>query len=130
MRRTMRRTMRLTMHPPRQRAPAASATQSSDSARRLEGPWLALARVASVALALRAMGTFIAGLARRLAHLHAVSAADAPDGWTPEAFQSALAQLGLSIASYHGYRIALDLAFALCFVLVAALLLWRNSSDW
>jgi signal transduction histidine kinase len=81
-------------------------------------------------VALLAVGSFIAGLSQRFAHMNILSDTDAPSSWTPEAFQSALTQLGLSIGAYHSYRLALDLTFALCFFTVAAVLLWRNANDW
>jgi signal transduction histidine kinase len=119
-------TMRLT-HP---HAEAASLTQSNASARRLEGPWLTLTRVVCALVALLTVGSFIVGLSQRFAQVNTLSDTDVPNGWTPEAFQTALTQLGLSIGAYHTYRLALDLTFALCFFTVAAVLLWRNSNDW
>jgi hypothetical protein len=66
----------------------------------------------------------------RFAHLNSLSPVDLPDGWTSAAFQAALTQLGLSVGFYQLYRIIIDLIFALCFFLVAALLLWRKSNEW
>jgi signal transduction histidine kinase len=111
------------------RAEAAPPNQSNASARRLQGPWLILTRAACVAIALLAVGSFAASLLMRFAHLNTYSDADAPSGWTREAFHAALSQLGLSIGAYHIYRIALDLTFALCFIAVAVVLLWHKSNE-
>lgn len=110
--------------------PAEPAGPSRASTTRLSGYWLLLARIAYAASALLAVGLFTLGLLVRFTHLNRLSPFDVPDGWTPAAFQAALAQLGLSISFYHLYRFALDLIFALCFFLVAALLLWRKSNEW
>jgi signal transduction histidine kinase len=122
--------MRLTLRLARPRTLASSPNQSNGSTRRLAGRWLILVRVAGAAVALLAVGSFTASLLRRFAQLDTFSDVDTPSGWTGEAFHAALAQVGLSIGVYHTYRIALDLGFALCFIVVAVVLLVRFSNDW
>jgi hypothetical protein len=104
--------------------------QSSPSDRRLQGPWLVLARIVCGAGALLALSLFTTSLLMRFAHLDSLSSFDVLGGWNTASLRTALAQLGLSVGFYQVYRIVLDLIFALCFLLVAAVLLWHKSNEW
>src|SRR5262249_1143972 len=88
-----------------------------------------LARIACGMGSLVAIGVFVLGMLTRVAGRGSLSPADVPDGWSVEAFRTALAQLGLTVGQYHVYRMALDAGFALCFFVVGALLLWRRSAQ-
>jgi hypothetical protein len=81
---------------------------------------------------LLALGPFAASLLVRVARLGTLSTFDmrSDSGWTPATFTAALAQLGLSVGLFQLATILLDLVVALCFVLVAAVLLWRKSDEW
>src|SRR5262249_53150938 len=99
--------------------------------RRLQEPGLTLARLACGTGALLALEPFAVGLVVRLTSLGHLGAFDvrSDSGWTPASFSAALTQVGLSVGFYQVSRMVLDLLVALCFVLVAALLLWRRSDD-
>src|SRR5215475_10426846 len=99
-------TMRLTLPLPHSRAEATPPDRDTARERRLREPWVILTRAACATAALLAVGSFTASLLLRFAHLNTVSEADTPSGWTREGFQTALAQVGLSIGAYHSYRIA------------------------
>src|SRR5262249_16435955 len=98
---------------------------SSTSETRLSGRWILLTRLASGAAALLAVGLFTVGLIIRFAHLSYLTSYDVPSDWSPELLRATLAQVTLSVGMYQLYRILCDLVFAPCYLLVAALLMWR-----
>ena len=97
----------------------------------LYGRWLLLARVAWMAVALLAVGIFIAGLPFSYDEAVTVCVRDDchAERLLPEDAE-ALRDLGLSESFYAGYITGLVSVFALSFTLVGALIFWRRSNDW
>ena len=119
------------MHLPHsQTAEMGSPNQASEARTRLRGIWLALARLAWVAMASLALLLFLLGIPARYDHLHNLSGDDAlGSGWAPAAIRTALAQLGLSV----DFRATFILVTAVCVTVgslaVAVVIVWRKSDD-
>jgi hypothetical protein len=96
---------------------------------RLSGAWLLVARLACVVGALLGAGAFALGLQLRAAHLGHLASFDIPSGWDSAVLRAALSALGLSVGFYQVYVIVAASVFALCYFIVAALLLWRASTE-
>jgi hypothetical protein len=114
---------------------ASQATRSSDRSEapdtRLRGRRLILARVAWVAVVTLLVVPFLARLPAYYTLLQTIctGAACGPAQPTPDSAQ-ALQKLGLSVASYATFTLALTLALAFfCFTL-GAVIFWRRSDDW
>jgi hypothetical protein len=84
----------------------------------LRGRWLILARAGWVAVAITALGTFVASVPARYTQL-----AQPTTG-----VRAALAEMGLSAGGYALYNVGLDALFVLVFAVVALLIFWRRSS--
>jgi hypothetical protein len=98
---------------------------------RLGGGWLALARVAWVAMACLALLLFVLGIPVRYDHLLNLRGDDAlGQGWTPAAIRRALAQLGLSTDFRAVYSLVGAIVVAVGAVVVAFVIYWRKSDDW
>jgi MFS family permease len=114
---------------------ASQAKRSSDRSgaprTRLRGRRLILARVLWVAVVTLIVALFLARLPAYDTALQAVCTG-AACGYaqpTPDSAQ-ALQKLGLSVATYAAFTLALDIALAfLCFAL-GAVIFWRRSDDW
>jgi hypothetical protein len=111
------------------------ATRSSDRSgapdTRLRGRRLILARVAWVAVVTLLVAPFLARLPAYYTLLQTIctGAACGPAQPIPDSAQ-ALQKLGLSVASYATFTLALTLALAFfCFTL-GAVIFWRRSDDW
>ncbi len=85
----------------------------------LHEPWLLLARVAWVAIAVAALGTFVISVPARYTQLAHPTAA----------VRTALAEMGLSANVYALYNVALDTIFVTVFAVVAIVIFWRRSKD-
>src|SRR3990170_4331408 len=97
----------------------------------LRGRWLILARAAWLAMGALAVGLFVAGIQAeyRQLQLGCPTSVCASSGGVGPVELSLLANLGLSPEFFAAYGIALELVFALVFVVVAVLIFWRKSSD-
>src|SRR5437763_11180883 len=111
------------------------ATRSSDRSgapeTRLRGRKLILARVVWGAAVILIVVSFLAKLLANYTFLQTICTG-APCGFGQATLDSAQAmqKLGLSVATYATFTLALTLALAcLCFV-VSAVIFWRRSDDW
>jgi len=96
----------------------------------LRGRRLVLARAGWLGIAIFALGLFIAGLPAEFAQLQVECPTEfCPSGQLPPAGRLALQDLGLSLGFVAAYGVALDLAFAVVYVAVAALIFWRKSAE-
>ena len=93
--------------------------------------WLALARVAWLAMAVLTLALFAAAIPARYAHVQTPCPTSAcEDGrLTPERTR-ALEDLSLSLDFYAAYTVALDVIFAAVYFAVAAVIFARKSQDW
>ena len=96
----------------------------------LHGRRLAAARAAWVAVALLAVGLFIAGLPNAYDETVTVCEADCGEYRLLPEDAKALRDLGLSESFYAGFFTGFLLVFALSFTLVGGLIFWRRSNDW
>lgn len=114
-------------------APASASSISHHTATdaRLSGGWLRLARVGWIALIALALGLFGVSLPFSLLHLQTLctSAGCADDQLTPELLAT-LQQAGLSLSDYATIMLTVNLATALIWWTVAAVIVWRKSDDW
>ena len=97
----------------------------------LRGRWLMLARLAWLIVGALAVGLFFAAIPaeyRQLQHGCPTPVCASIGGVAPIEL-SLLVNLGLSPEFFAAYGIALELVFALVFVVVAALIFWQKSSD-
>jgi hypothetical protein len=85
----------------------------------LRGRWLFLARVGWVAVAITALGTFVASVPARYAQL----------AHPTTGVRAALAEMGLSAGGYALYNVGLDTVFVSVFAGVALVIFWRRSDD-
>jgi hypothetical protein len=85
----------------------------------LRGRWLFLARVGWVAVAITALGTFVASVPVRYTQLAHPSTG----------VRAALAEMGLSARGYAFYNVGLDTVFVSVFAAVAIVIFWRRSHD-
>ena len=100
-------------------APAAPAGPAAPANKQVPPRWLALTRVAWVAVAMLALGLFVASLPERYQQLA-----------NPDVrIHQALATLNLSSNLYAGYHVALEIVVALVFSLVALIIFRRQSQD-
>jgi hypothetical protein len=105
----------------------AAVRPEAAAAPRLRGAWLVAARGVWLGMAGLALGLFVASLFPYYDQLLTLTTRDVDD---PVAFRTGLGQLGLAVAAYSVYRIALIVAFAVVFAAVAALIFWRKSDEW
>jgi hypothetical protein len=97
---------------------------------RLRGRWLLLARAGWIAVAVLAVGLFIAGIPAEFAMLRVpCPSVPCPTGQLPPAGLRALEDLGLSLGSFAAYSVAMDVVFAAVCGAVAALIFLRKSDD-
>ncbi|HEU5438353.1 MAG TPA: hypothetical protein VFU88_03605 [Ktedonobacterales bacterium] len=108
---------------------AAVRTQRVATERRLHGWPLALARLAVTFVALTAVAFFMAGVPARIAQLQALCAAggDCAPGQLSAADAAALGTHGLSLAIYAPLLVAIEIAFALVYLLVALIIFLRRA---
>jgi hypothetical protein len=106
---------------------------------RLHGRTLGLARAAWLAVAVLTLALYGAGVWRQLGRLHAPCLISrlgtgpargmCVHGQVPPAVAQAFDALHLSVGFYGGYALGLNVLVALGFAAVAAVLVWRRSSD-
>jgi signal transduction histidine kinase len=96
---------------------------------RLRGRWLALARVALLAIGTLAVLVYIAGIPANLAWFNSFHTDCLDACMTPATVQS-LHALGISITAYAVYWTSVNLLFFLTYFVVAAFIFWRKSDDW
>ena len=103
-----------------------------ESTTRLRGRWLVIVRVAWLLVLLTTFGLFVAGLPVQFEYLH-TTCTEMPcldqERLTPEYLRT-LQELGLSVEFYAIYFIALNVAFATIYLVIAAVIFWRKSDDW
>jgi len=85
----------------------------------LHGPWLLLARVAWIAVAIAALGIFVISVPARYAELARPTTG----------VRAALAEMGLSAGGYALYNVTLDTIFVSVFAVVAIVIFWRRSDE-
>ncbi len=93
--------------------------------------WLILARAVWLVMGALAVGLFVAGIPAEYTQLQrgCPTPACASSGGVAPVELSLLENLGLSPEFFAAYGIALEIVFALVFIVVAALIFWRKSSD-
>ena len=110
---------------PQRAEPAADTT--------LRGRWLLVARVAWVAIAVLAVGLFIAALPYEFSERQTVCTGGddcrVDEQLTPEDAE-ALEDMGLSLAFYARYFLSLVILLLIAFTLVPVVIFWRRSDDW
>ncbi len=114
---------------------STASVRASDTAARLRGRWLLVARGAWLLLAVGLLANWIASLFAYHPVLRTVCTAPDPaincQFWQPTPDTAlALARLGLSLDAYANYFIAVEMMFSLVFWVVAAIIFWRKSRDW
>jgi signal transduction histidine kinase len=109
-------------------------TLSASEDARPRGRWLAVARVAWVAVALVVLILFVASVPAYWDQLNTICVD--PSGTTcnfpqlnPAKLQ-ALEQLGATIGAYAAYTLTIHAGASLVFFVVGALIFWRKSEDW
>jgi hypothetical protein len=98
----------------------------------MQGRWLLLARAAWLAVALLAVGVFVASVPSYFAELQTVCTgphAECVDNQLRPERAHGLRELGLSLGFYAGYSTALQVAFGVAYCTVGALIFWRRSED-
>ena len=91
-------------------------------------PWLLIARIILLAIAVLALLIYIVGTPVYYAQLLPSNHHCVADCITPAIIQELHAQ-GIPASAYVAYQVALNLLFALVYFLVAALIFWRRSDD-
>jgi hypothetical protein len=95
------------------------------------GRWLALARVAWLALAVLTLALFAASLPAHYAQVQTpCPTAVCEDGRLAPVHARALESFGLSLGSYAAYSVGLEALFAAVYVVVAIVIFARKSDDW
>jgi signal transduction histidine kinase len=107
---------------------AGNAQSPGETETRLGGRWLALARVALLAISALALVVYIAGIPANLAWFHSFHSDCQDVCMTPATLQS-LHTLGIPITAFAVYWTSVNLLFALSYFVVAALIFWRKSDD-
>jgi signal transduction histidine kinase len=97
----------------------------------LRSRWLTLARAGWLAVATLTVGLFAAGIPAEFAQLElgCPNPSCASTGGIAPVELPLLENLGISPEFFAAYGIALEVVFALVFVLVAGLIFWKKSSD-
>jgi signal transduction histidine kinase len=115
----------------RQRAANTESKVHSEAGTSLSGHWLLVARVGWIALVALATGDFIVSLPPYAAQMYAVSNDLLYVPWqlSPESSQ-ALQHIGISLAVYAPFAIALSSTIALVWIVVGVVIFWRKSDDW
>jgi hypothetical protein len=97
---------------------------------RLRRRWLLLARAAWIAVAVLAVGLFVAAIPAEFALLRVpCPTVRCPTGQLPPAGLRALEDLDLSTGSFAAYSVVMDVIFAAVCIAVAALIFLRRSDD-
>jgi hypothetical protein len=98
----------------------------------MQGRWLLLARAAWLAVALLAVGVFVASVPSYFTELQTVCTgphAECVDNQLRPERVHGLRELGLSLGFYAGYSTALQVVFGVAYCTVGALIFWRRSED-
>ena len=115
-----------------QHPPAQTPASSRASGTRLQERWLSLARIAWLAVAVLAVGVFLAGLQPRFAELQQVctnySVCEQQSQLSLENVQQ-LQALGLSINFWAIYNNVVSVIFMSVWSGIGALIFWRRSDD-
>ena len=112
---------------------ARGAIIPTNTTTRLQGRWLILARILWVTLAALTLGIYIASLPDYFAHLQTPCQGTL---CTPASGQLTLSAaqylhtLGITINGYAIYTVALEVATALIWLAISAVIFWRKSYDW
>ncbi len=120
------------MNHPTPLAKAAVSHDAYDVAdNHLRGHWLILARAGWLVVAALTISLFVASIPIEFAQLQlgCPTSSCASSGGVAPVELSLLENLGPSPEFFAAYGIALELVFALVFVVVAGLIFWRKSSD-
>ena len=95
----------------------------------LRGRTLVFARGTWLAVAVLALGFFVAGIPSEFVMFHTECQDTCLGGQVSQAGSRALRDLGLSLDFYAAYAVALDVVFAAVYVAVAASIFWRKSDE-
>jgi hypothetical protein len=112
---------------------SVKATSSIAPGTHLHGRWLVLARILWVTLVALTLAIFIASLPDYFAHLQTLcqAAPCAPaSGQLTSSSAQVLHNLGITISGYAIYTVALEVATALIWFAISAVIFWRKSDDW
>ena len=109
--------------------PATPADHESPSAEPLRGRWLIVARATWIGVAVLAVGFFAAGIPSEFAMFRTACQTACTTGQLIPVGLQALQDLGLSLGVYATYNVGLDVAFAVVYVTVAAVIFWRKPDD-
>lgn len=105
-----------------------AALESDAMTPRPRGRVRLLARLLWVGAVLFILGLFVAALPIRYAQL--LTLATLPPEVAPATVQASLAGVGLSLAAYATYVIAIQVVVVVGFVAVAGVIFWRTGADW
>jgi hypothetical protein len=110
------------------------ATTPNNSATRLQGHWLAIARAVWIVLALLLLANFIASIPASYDQLRTMCTNPTfahCNIWQPTpGNMQALQQLGLSLDTYAVYTLTIDVIASLVFLMVGVVIFWRKSDEW
>jgi signal transduction histidine kinase len=109
--------------------PATPADHGSPSAEPLRGRWLIVARATWIVVAVLAVGFFAVGIPSEFAMFRTACQTACTTGQLIPVALQALQDLGLSLGFYATYNVGLDVAFAVVYVTVAAVIFWRKPDD-
>ena len=110
--------------------PAVAADRAQQTEAHLRGRRLLLARAVWLAVAAAALALFVVGILAEFTQLQIECPTEfCPSGQLPHDGMRALTDLGLSLSFFAAYGVALDIAFAVVYVAVAALIFWRKSAE-
>jgi hypothetical protein len=112
---------------------ASGAVVSNNTTTRLHGRWLVLARILWVTLVALTLGIFIASLPDYFTHLQTLcqGALCAPaSGQLTFSAAQFLHTLGITISGFAIYTTVLEVATALIWLAISAVIFWRKSNDW
>jgi hypothetical protein len=104
--------------------------QRNEANPRLQGHWLALARILWIALAILILILYVVGFPAALQYLKTVCVAAGCNGpqLTPEQARTLQSQ-GFTLSFFAMYLLAFELIFVVVWFLVATLIFWRKSTE-
>jgi hypothetical protein len=109
---------------------AAPTTAHDDASTRLHGRALFLARALGFIVGALVLGLYVLSVPLQFEQLKIICTDNCQFGQLTAQNLHELQQLGLSMAFYAGYQVALNTLFFLVFVAVGVLIFWRKSNDW
>jgi hypothetical protein len=116
-------------HQMKQQAPTSSSSTTNPADKRLQGPWLVVARVGWGAITLINLLIFAFGIPAYAAQLRVICAGDCHPGRMTPGNAVALIHLGIPLDVYSAYILIITLFTSLVFLVVGAIIFWRKSQE-